>query len=127
MVLLIVAFLMPTVAGYLLVWARRLADVRARRRASRPSVRPVAVLHADLRRLHDVLERSENAPSSVPAKNQRCIASRAAYVDALTAACRQLQVPLPAGRPVPRSEIYRVEADLRRVGVDVRSGARPVR
>jgi hypothetical protein len=48
------------------------------------------------------------------------VAVRAAYLDLLGAACQQLQVRPPAGRPVPRTEIYRVESELRRAGLDVR-------
>lgn len=118
--MLLVAVLMPTAAGYGYVGVRRLY---ARYEASRPALsasRPIEAIRADLRRLHDLLDETENAPSDIPAKNMRCRATRAAYVDALTAACTQLQVPLPTGKPVPRAEIYRVEADLRRLGLDVR-------
>ncbi len=118
--LLIVAALLPTAAGYSWVAGRKIHAAYSARRATPPAVPPIARVYADLRRLHDLLDATENAPSDLPAKNHRCQAIRAAYVDALCVACRQVQVPLPAGQPVPRSEIYRVEADLRRVGLDVR-------
>lgn len=118
--LLLVAVLLPTATGYAVVAARRLHNAYAIRRAPAAEARSFEQTRADLRRLHDLLDETENAPSDLPAKNQRCQATRAAYLDALSAACTHLQVPPPAGRPVPRSEIYRVEADLRRLGLDVR-------
>jgi hypothetical protein len=117
--LLLVAVLLPTSLAYGVVAAR---CIYARHQAHRSPVsasRPVERIRADLRRLHDLLESTESAPD-LPAKNLRCRATRAAYLDALTAACRQLEVRAPEGAPVSRAEIYRVEADLRRVGVDVR-------
>lgn len=118
-VLLLVAVLLPTAAGYAVVAGYRLY-LRARdRRPAPPVTQPIERICADLRRLHDLLDATENS-ADLPAKNQRCNSTRAAYVDALTAACGQLQVPVPAGRPVLRAEIYRVEADLRRLGLDVR-------
>jgi hypothetical protein len=119
--LLLVAVLMPTAIGYGVVGARRLHAARAARRPPLPYAQPLERVREDLRRLHDLVDQTENAPSDLPAKYRRCQAARAAYLDALTAACRQLEVPLPAGRPVPRAEVYRVESDLRRHGVDVRS------
>jgi hypothetical protein len=116
---LVVAILLPTGVGYGWVAARRLQAWRAAQRPSVPAAQPIERICADLRRLHDLLDVTENAPA-LPAKNLRCQATRAAYVDALSAACRQLQVAPPTGRPVPRAEIYRVEADLRRLGLDVR-------
>jgi hypothetical protein len=116
---LALAVLMPTAAGYLVVALRRLRARLAARRPAAPTDRPIERISADLRRLHDLLDATENA-SRLTAKNLRCQATRAAYVDALSAACRQLQVDPPAGQPVPRTEIYRVEAELRRAGVDVR-------
>jgi hypothetical protein len=117
--LLVVAALLPTAAGYGYLGVRRLYRAYAARRSSLPAGPPIERIHADLRRLHDLLDRTENA-SDIPAKNLRCQATRAAYLDALNAACRQLQVPVPTGHPVPRAEIYRAEADLRRLGLDVR-------
>lgn len=116
---LIVAALLPLAFGYAVVGARRLQARRDARRPPAATTRPVESIWADLRRLHDLLDATENA-TELPAKGQRCQATRAAYVDALAAACRQLEVAPPAGRPVARAEIYRVEADLRRLGLDVR-------
>ncbi|WP_375493171.1 hypothetical protein [uncultured Jatrophihabitans sp.] len=115
---LVLACLIPTGIGCACVLGRR---VVARFEARRPHAppRPLESIAHDVRRLHDLLDRTENA-DDLPAKNQRCVATRAAYLDALTAACGRLDVLPPAGRPVSRAEIYRVEADLRRVGLDVR-------
>ena len=47
-----------------------------------------------------------------------------AYLDLLRDACDRLDVsPLPPGDVVPQAEIYRVEAGLRRSGLDVRETA----
>lgn len=119
LVLLILAVLLPVSLAYSAVGVRWLYARHQANRPPLPTARPVERIRADLRRLHDLLEATENSPD-IPAKNLRCRATRAAYLDALTAACRQLQVPVPAGSPVPRAEIYRVEADLRRIGLDVR-------
>lgn len=120
-ILLVVAVLLPTAAGFTFVGARRLHAAYTARRPPLPATQPIERISADLRRLHDLLDATENAPSDIPAKNHRCRATRAAYLDALTAACTQLQVRGPEGRPVSRAEIYRVEADLRRLGLDVRA------
>jgi hypothetical protein len=115
---LLIACLLPLGAGYGWVIGKRVAArVTARGRA--PVPRPLESVERDLRRLHALLDRTENS-ADLPAKNQRCMATRAAYLDALSAACGRFDVPPPSGRPVSRAEIYRVEADLRRVGVDVR-------
>jgi hypothetical protein len=121
-VYLVVAVLMPTAAGYTVVVARRLQARREAHRPPTPTTQPVERIRADLRRLHDLLDATENSPD-LPAKNLRCQATRAAYIDALSAACQQFQVAPPSGRPVARAEIYRVEAELRRLGLDVRSVA----
>lgn len=110
---------LPTAVGYAVLAGRRVYRWhQARRPASPPE--PIEQLVADLRRLHDLVDATEAAPR-LPAKRLRCTAARAAYVDALTAACRRLDVPPPGGQPVPWTEIYRVESDLRRRGVDVRT------
>jgi hypothetical protein len=116
---LVVAVLLPTGMGYAVVLGRRIYRRLAERRCTSVAGHPIERIGADLRRLHALLDATENAPD-LPGKNLRCQATRAAYVDALTTACRKLGVPPPAGCPVPRAEIYRVESDLRRVGLDVR-------
>lgn len=116
--LLLVAVLLPTIVVGSYVAARRLYATFQSRRPPLPDP-PIQRIHADLRRLHDMLDETENS-ADLPAKNLRCRATRAAYVDALSVACRQLEVRLPTGQPVPRAEIYRVEAELRLRGVDVR-------
>lgn len=120
--LLIVAVLLPTAVGCVWIGGRRVVAYWDRRRPAPPAP-PLERLQADLRRLHELLDAIENAPSDLPAKYRRCQATRAAYLDALAAACERLEVPAPAGRPVPQTEIYRVEAELRRRGLDVRPAA----
>lgn len=110
---------LPVALGYAVIGARRAHRRWLLTRAPLPAALPIERLAADLRRLHDQLDAVENAVG-VPAKNLRCVAVRAAYLDLLGAACQQLQVRPPAGRPVPRTEIYRVESELRRAGLDVR-------
>jgi hypothetical protein len=118
--LLIVAFMLPTGLGYVFIGVRRLARTHAARRPPLPDTMPIERLHADLRRLHDLLNATENA-NGITAKAFHCKATRAAYLDVLAKACRQLEVEPPTGHPVPESEIYRAESDLRRLGLDVRS------
>ena len=83
---LTVAILLPTAVGYALI-----GTVRGRRwiadRHSRLPEEPVERLGADLCRLHAQLDATENAVGLF-AKNLRRNAVRAAYVDALTAACQ---------------------------------------
>lgn len=118
--LLLIAFAMPTAAGYGYIGARAVLRRIQAARPPLPESRPIERIWRDLRRLHAQLSDIENAPSDLPAKNARCRATRAAYLDALTAACVQLEIPQPAGRPVPDAEIYRAELELRRCGLDVR-------
>jgi hypothetical protein len=117
---LVLAVALLTGSGYAVVAARRMYErgSAGRRRTEEPE--SIEKLNARLRRLHDLLDATENAPSDLPAKHLRCRATRAAYVDALSAACERLRIAPPAGRPVPTTEIFRVESDLRRQGVDVR-------
>lgn len=117
---LIVALLLPTGSGFLWVVGRRIARRLGERRGVRVSGPPIERLGADLRRLHALLDATENA-ADLPAKHLRCQAIRAAYLDALAVACHRLDVEPPVGRPVTRVEIYRVESDLRRHGLDVRT------
>ena len=121
-VLLIVAVLLPPAVGYAAVAIVRWRRWSAARRPPLPD-EPVERLGADLRRLHAQLDATENAVG-LPAKHLRSSAVRAAYVDALTAACRRFDVPPPmatGGSAVPITEIYRVEAALRGRGLDVRA------
>lgn len=120
-VLLLVAMLLPTALGFATLAAFRMARWWAERRCRPTPPEPVEALCATARRLRTQLEAVENAPAS-PGKALRVRAVRAAYLDALCAACRRLDVAAPAGAPVRQAEIYRVEADLRRSGLDVRSG-----
>ncbi|MCU1659900.1 MAG: hypothetical protein JWO57_4556 [Pseudonocardiales bacterium] len=120
-VLLIVALLLPSGIGFAAVLVVRWLRWLAAQRHAAPDV-PVERLRSDLRRLHAQLERTESA-TGLPAKNLRCAAVRAAYVDALSTACRRVGVPPPVAvgnAPVPITEIYRVEAALRGQGLDVR-------
>jgi hypothetical protein len=119
---LAVALLLPTAAGYAVVFGRRaVRSLMERRREASATTPPIERLSADLRRLHAQLDATENAPD-LPGKHLRCEATRAAYLDALATACQRLDVPPPpTGRPVPRAEIYRAEAALRQAGLDVRA------
>lgn len=116
---LVVAILLPTALVYAVLGVRRVVTHVELRRPALPDTVPIERLHADLRRLHDLLNATENA-NGIAAKAFHCKATRAAYIDVLVAACRQLEVEPPTGHPVPEAEIYRVESDLRRLGLDVR-------
>jgi hypothetical protein len=121
---LIAVLLLPTAAGYLLLGGFRLlrwAGDRRWRPAAAPGVTADERLAADLRRLRAELEPTE-ARTDLPAKRIRLGAVRAAYLDALAAACERLDVtPPPGGRRAPQTEIYRAEAALRQRGLDVRA------
>ena len=121
-------FALPTAVGFALIgaWraARWLAEAhyKARFRARTPE--PIERLEADLRRLRSELEDTETR-SGLTAKHHRVQALRGAYVDALSAACRRLDIsPPPGGDRAAQAEIYRVEAALRQRGLDVRQDAR---
>jgi hypothetical protein len=118
-VLLIIAILLPTaVAGAMVGAGRAWGWWRERRRSAAATPVPIEELGRTLRRLHAQLEAIENQPPG-PGKGLRVRAIRAAYADALGAACRRLDIAEPQ-LPVTQTEIYRVEADLRRSGLDVR-------
>jgi len=120
--LLLVASL-PTAAGFALIGAWRAAGWLSEARCKPPPPEPIERLEADLRRLRSELEDTETR-SGLTAKHHRMLALRGAYVDALSAACRRLDVELPAGADhAPLVEIYRVEAALRQRGLDVREPA----
>ena len=118
----VIALTLMPAAGYALIggWraAQRLGE--GRRVASPPE--PVDQLAADLRRLRADLEDTETR-AGLTAKYHRVQALRGAYLDALSAACRRLDVAPPPGNGAPLAEIYRVEAALRQHGLDVRQTA----
>jgi hypothetical protein len=119
---LVAAILLPTALGCLVLGtARAFRWLTERRRARSVPLEPVEQLGADLRRLHAQLEATENQPPT-PGKAVRVRAIRAAYVDAVCAACQRLEItaPAPGHEHVPLAEIYRLEADLRLRGLDVR-------
>jgi hypothetical protein len=123
----LIAAALPTAAGFALVYAWRgagwIGQVRARRRANAAPPEPIERLEADLRRLRAELEDTETR-ADLTAKRHRVQALRGAYLDALRAACRRLDVPPPpGGDSAPLAEIYRVEAALRKRGLDVRETA----
>jgi hypothetical protein len=123
----LIAAALPTAAGFALVYAWRgagwIGQARARRRADAAPPEPVERLEADLRRLRAELEDTETR-ADLTAKHHRVQALRGAYLDALCAACQRLDVAPPAGGDgAPLAEIYRVEAALRRRGLDVRETA----
>ena len=121
-------FALPTAVGFALIgaWraARWLAEARYKARYKARPPEPVERLQADLRRLRSELEDTETR-SGLTAKHHRVQALRGAYVDALSAACRRLDISPPRGGDrAPQAEIYRVEAALRQHGLDVRQEAR---
>jgi hypothetical protein len=122
---LIVAILLPTAAGFALLGAFRALRWAGERRSRAPAPVPLSRLGADLRRLRAQLEETETR-ADLPAKELRLRALRSAYLDALTAACQRLEIdPPPSGSRVPQAEIYRLEAELRQRGLDVRQTAAP--
>ncbi|MGH3178619.1 MAG: hypothetical protein ACRDPF_32685 [Streptosporangiaceae bacterium] len=120
-------FALPTAAGFALIgaWraARWLAEVRYRARFQALPPEPIERLQADLRRLRSELEDTETR-SGLTAKHHRVQALRGAYLDALSAACRRLDISPPRGGDrASQAEIYRVEAALRQGGIEVRMQA----
>jgi hypothetical protein len=120
--------MLPTVAGFALIGAWRVAgwlgEVRSKARFKALPPEPIDRLEADLRRLRAELEETETR-SGLTAKHHRVQALRGAYADTLAAACRRLDVSPPRGGDrAPQAEIYRVEAALRQRGVEVRREAR---
>jgi len=92
------------------------------RRPATASLVPIEKVTADLRRLRAQLEARENRPG-LTGKGMRMGAVRIAYVQVLTLACQRLEVAPPRTGPhwhTPLAEIYRVEAQLRERGLDVR-------
>jgi hypothetical protein len=126
-VLLIFTALLPTAACFALIYMWRgagwLGEARARRKAAAAPPEPIDRLQADLRRLRADLEATETR-TGLTAKHHRVQALRGAYLDALSAACRRLDVSPPTGGDrAPLAEIYRAEAALRQRGLDVREPA----
>jgi hypothetical protein len=123
----VTAILLPIGAIYGLIASFRVARWAGERRDSHNITEPEPIerLAVNLRRLRTQLETLETR-TDVPAKNLRLRALRAAYLDALGTACRRLDVSPPrvTGPPgsaqASQAEIYRVESDLRRRGLDVR-------
>ena len=100
--------------------ARWLAEARYRARFQALPPEPIERLQADLRRLRAELEDTETR-SGLTAKHHRVQAVRGAYLDALAAACRRLDISPPRGGDrASQAEIYRVEAALRQGGLEVR-------
>jgi len=124
----LLVFALPTAVGFAIVGALRAArwlgeaHRTARFRALPPE--PIERLAADLRRLRAELEDTETR-SGLTAKHHRVQALRGAYADALSSACRRLDVSPPLGGDhAAQAEIYRVEAALRQRGLDVRRDVR---
>jgi hypothetical protein len=120
-------FALPTAVGFAIIGAGRgvrwLAEARYRARFQALPLEPIERLEADLRRLRSELEDTETR-SGLTAKHHRVQALRGAYLDALSAACRRLDISPPSGGDrAPQAEIYRVEAALRQRGLDVRLDA----
>ena len=120
-------FALPTAAGFAIVGAVRaarwLAEARRRARFQALPPEPIERLQADLRRLRAELEDTETR-SGLTAKHHRVQAVRGAYLDALAAACRRLDISPPRGGDrASQAEIYRVEAALRHGGLEVRTQA----
>jgi len=120
-------FALPTAVGFALIgaWraARWLAEARYRARFQALPPEPIERLEADLRRLRSELEDTETR-SGLTAKHHRVQAVRGAYLDALSAACRRLDISPPRGGDrASQAEIYRVEAALRHGGLEVRTQA----
>ena len=121
------AIVLPVAAIYALIGGGRLVKWLADQQ-SRPIVpEPIERVRANLVRLRAQLEAMETR-TDLPAKNLRVRALRAAYVDALVAACKRLDVSPPAGvgahpETTRQSDIYRMEAALRERGLDVRETA----
>jgi len=122
-VVLICLLALPYVTGAVVRVVRRQAELIAeQRRPAQPSDLPIEKVAADLRRLRAQLEARENRPG-LTGKGMRMGAVRTAYVQVLGVACAQLDVEPPKNGPhwhTPLAEIYRVEAQLRERGLDVR-------
>ena len=119
--------MIPTVAGYGLIFSLRGIHWAVERwpRPGAPELEPIEQLTATLRRLRANLESLETS-TGIPNKHVRLRALRGAYLDVLGTACRRLAVTPPrstGARPFDQADVYRVEAELRQRGVDVREPA----
>lgn len=117
-----ISLLLP-VLWWVVLGGIRLCRALTARRTSTPVLRePIERLGANLCRLRRRLDATENE-IFIPFKAARVRALRAAYVDVLSAACEELEVPPPTAHGSSTMlliEIYRVEAALRERGLDVR-------
>ncbi len=123
----LLVFALPTAVGFAIIGvcraARWLGEARRKARFQALPPEPIERLAADLRRLRAELDDTETR-SGLTAKHHRVQALRGAYVDALSAACRRLDIGPPSGGDrASQAEIYRVEAALRQRGLDVRETA----
>jgi hypothetical protein len=124
---LLTAIALPIAAVYSLIGGGRLVKWIVEQQTRAPAPVPIERVRANLVRLRAQLEAMETR-TDLPAKNLRLRALRAAYVDALCAACQRLDVSPPDGaqahpESVRQSDIYRMEAALRECGLDVRETA----
>ncbi|MEO7260148.1 MAG: hypothetical protein ABI047_02615 [Jatrophihabitantaceae bacterium] len=122
-VVLIGLIALPYALSALIAVVRRQAErIAERRQPTSAAAAPIEKVTADLRRLRAQLEARENRPG-LTGKGMRMGAVRTAYVQVLGVACHQLDVTPPrsgAHWHTPLAEIYRVEAQLRERGLDVR-------
>jgi hypothetical protein len=122
---LIMVILLPTAIGFGLIGSVRVARWAAERRSRAPAVEPIERIGANLRRLRAELEETETR-TDLQVKSVRVRALRGAYLDTLAVACTRLGVtPPPRDDRVRQAEIYRVEAELRQRGLDVRQTISP--
>ena len=102
-------------AGRLSPWWERRRTRRRSLRGDDPFRRPIERLTQDLRRLLTELDEIER--SNPPAKVARLRAASLAYDGVLVAACRALEVDLPARPPLGPLERLEAEAELARHGL----------
>ena len=119
--------MIPTAAGYGLILSMRGFRWAVERwpRPRAPELEPIERLTATLRRLRAELESMETR-TGVPKKHVRLRALRGAYLDVLGTACQRLGVTPPRSTGAQRldqADVYRVEAELRQRGLDVREPA----
>ena len=118
--------MIPTAAGYGLIYSVRGIHWVVERwpRPRAPELEPIERLTATLRRLRAELESMETR-TGIPNKHVRLRALRGAYLDVLGTACQRLAVAPPCGgsQRFDQADVYRVEAELRQRGVDVREPA----